>query len=211
MIDAHIWLLFCGTVFGLFGIPGPNMLQALTTSVHEGFRQSLASSLGCLAASLLVNSLSATGLGAFMHAEPRWFDLVKYGGGAYLFFLGVSSIYHWRRASFRPETMTGEKRPRDVRLNLRRGFLIGISNPKMILFSIAFFPQFIDRNREVVPQFVILFTTFMIGEAMWLIAYAAGGARLSVLLARRRVAYTFNIVSGLIFIGFSVVIIGAHI
>jgi len=211
LIDAHIWLLFCGTVFGLFGIPGPNMLQALTTSVHEGFRQSLASSLGCLAASLLVNTISAAGLGAFMHAEPRWFDVIKYCGGAYLFYLGVSAIYHWRRTSFTPEPTLQEKRLRGTRLNMRRGFLIGISNPKLILFSVAFFPQFIDRHRDAVPQFVILFTTFMIGEAMWLVAYAAGGARLSALLARPRVSYAFNIASGLIFIAFSVAVIGTRL
>lgn len=62
-----------------------------------------------------------------------------------------------------------------ARRSVSRGFLIGISNPKLILFAVAFLPQFINPAKAQVPQFAILVGSFAVIEAMWYGVYALGG------------------------------------
>ena len=73
--------------------------------------------------------------------------------------------------------VTPERFPR--RATFRGGFLVGISNPKLLIFAAAFFPQFIDARRTVAPQFALLVATFVAVELIFYVVYALGGRRLA--------------------------------
>ena len=73
----------------------------------------------------------------------------------------------------------------------------------VILFAVAFLPQFINPERAQLPQFVILLATFAIIETSWYFVYAVSGKRLSVFLPRANVLRFFNRVTGGAFIGFA--------
>ncbi len=192
----HSWLLFVAAVFVLCGTPGPNMLHVLTRSVTLGWRGALPAMAGCLTALVGVLTASAAGLAALLTAVPGLFDVLRYAGAAYLAWLGVRAI-------------TARSAPIDVAADIvpsrhlfRGGFLVGISNPKLLLFATAFLPQFVDPDGSQPLQFAILVATFALVECLWYAAYAIGGRSLARHLTRPRVRRWFDRATGGIFIGF---------
>ncbi|BCI72253.1 lysE type translocator family protein [Sphingomonas sp. S17] len=201
----HTWWLFVGAVFLLSGTPGPNMLHIMTRSVDLGLKRSVAAMAGCLSAVVLVLAASAAGLTTLLLALPGAFEVIRYAGVAYLLFLGVKA---WRADSAPIDVSEGVIMPSMSRTAVfRGGFLIGISNPKLILFAVAFLPQFINPARAQVLQFAILVGTFAVIEAFWYAIYALGGRSLSRYLNRPAVKRAFNRVTGAIFMGFGLALL----
>jgi threonine/homoserine/homoserine lactone efflux protein len=194
------WWLFVGAVFLLCGTPGPNMLHILARSVAMGFRQSIAAMAGCLVALVSVLTASAAGLTTLLLALPGAFEVLRYAGVAYLLYLGFRA---WRSRAAPLDVADGSL-PRSVSVAslFRGGFAIGISNPKLILFAVAFLPQFVTPSKPQAPQFAILVATFAVVEAFWYAVYALGGRSLSGYVARPSVRRIFDRVTGVIFIGF---------
>ncbi|MFN3676225.1 MAG: LysE family translocator [Sphingomonas pseudosanguinis] len=201
----HTWWLFVGAVFLLSGTPGPNMLHILTRSVDMGLKRSVAAMAGCLSAVVLVLAASAAGLTTLLLALPGPFEVIRYAGVAYLLYLGIKA---WR-ADIVPLDVSEAVLPRSLSRTalFRGGFLIGISNPKLILFAVAFLPQFINPARAQVPQFATLVATFAVIEAFWYGVYALGGRSLSRYLAKPAVKRAFHRVTGAIFVGFGLALL----
>ena len=201
----HNWLLFVAAVVVLCGTPGPNMLHVLTRSVALGWRRSLPAMAGCLTALVGVLAASAAGLAAILTAIPGLFDILRYVGAAYLVGLGFNA---WRTRSA-PIDVASTELPRAHLF--RGGFLVGISNPKLLLFATAFLPQFVDRAQPQAPQFAILVATFALVECLWYAAYALGGTSLARHLTRPRVRRWFDRVTGGIFVGFGTALLVARV
>ncbi|WP_025733931.1 LysE family translocator [Carnimonas nigrificans] len=190
-MTIHTWWIFAITVFLLSATPGPNMLHVLSRSVHWGLRRSISAMAGCLTALFVVLIISAAGMGALLSAIPGLFEVIKYLGAGYLIYLGIAA---WRarkdHSATDPEAEEITSRAGLSRLQLYRGgFFVGISNPKLLLFTVAFFPQFITLNAEVVPQYAILILTFMACESFWLVSYGLGGHGLSRILSGEKTGY----------------------
>jgi threonine/homoserine/homoserine lactone efflux protein len=206
------WWLFVVTVFVVSGTPGPNMLHVMARSVRYGFARSVIAMAGCLTAILIALSASAAGIGAVLLAEPRLFDGLRYAGAAYLLWLGIKA---WRgagkgAAGLDPEMST--LAPRISRIALYRDALFtGLSNPKLILFAAALFPQFISRTSGWVPQFALLVATFVVIEVAWYIAYAGGGRRLAGWLASSARQRAFDRGTGALFVAFGAGLIAARV
>ena len=207
-MNLHTWWLFFSAVFILCGTPGPNMLHVLTRSVRLGVRRTIATMAGCLSAILLVLMASAAGLSAVLTAAPALFEIIRYAGVAYLLYLGVKA---WRGGDgpVAAEPGAGPADPRLTAWRLARdGFLIGLSNPKLILFATAFFPQFIDNGAAQGPQFAILVATFAGAELFWYAVYASGGQRLAATLTRPGLKRLFDRITGGLFVGFGAALLG---
>ncbi|RZL72812.1 MAG: LysE family translocator [Sphingomonas sp.] len=208
-MTLHAWWLFVVAVFLLCGTPGPNMLHVMTRSIAFGARRSVAAMAGCLTALVLVLAASAAGVSALLAAWPRVFDSLRYAGVAYLIFLGIKA---WRGAGSPidvgddtapvalPPTVSAQRL-------FRGGFVIGISNPKLLLFAAAFLPQFVDRASPQAPQFAILVVTFAVVESFWYGVYAAGGRTLARYLTRPALRRAFDRVTGAIFVGFGLALL----
>lgn len=203
------WWLFLSAVFLLSGTPGPNMLHILARSVRVGLRRSVAAMAGCLSAVILVLVASAAGLSAVLLASPVLFDGLRYAGVAYLVILGIRA---WRGHDGALEMPGAAGAPASV--NLRRlyrdGLLIGLSNPKLLLFASAFLPQFVDPSRPQAPQFAILVVTFAGAELFWYGVYALGGRRLAASLTRPALRRAFDRITGGIFLGFGAMLLGTR-
>lgn len=202
------WWLFAAAIVLLSGTPGPNMLHVMTRSVEFGFRRSIATMLGCMLAILLVLAASAAGLTAFLKALPGAFEVLRYCGVAYLIYLGVKAW--WAEVS---PLDVGEDRletRQSARALFRGGFLISISNPKLLVFAAAFFPQFIDPAAPKAPQFAILVATFAVIEMVWYVAYGLAGKSLARHLRNPALKRTFNRVSGAVFMGFGAALLKAR-
>ncbi len=206
------WWLFAVTVFLIAGTPGPNMLHVMTRSVRFGFARSVWAMAGCLTAVVFALSASALGLGALLLAMPRLFDVVRYAGAAYLVWLGIKA---WRgagkaEAGLDPDVPVAGPRVPAYRLYID-ALLTGLSNPKLILFAAAFFPQFISRAAPAVPQFGILVATFAAIETSWYATYAAGGRRLARWLASPIKQRLFDRATGGVFMAFGAGLVVARI
>ena len=182
--------------------PGPNMLLVLSHSARFGLRPAMATMLGCMTSLLAMMSISAAGLGALLQTFPAVFDALRLAGAAYLAYLGVKS---WCAPV--PEQTPGMLSVTESVVNpaalFRQGMLVAASNPKAILFAVAFLPQFINPALPQMPQFGILLATFAAIEVSWYFVYAASGQRLSVYLQRASVMKAFNRLTGGAFIGFA--------
>ncbi len=207
-MNLHTWWIYAVTVFILCGTPGPNMLHVMTRSVQVGFRRSVAAMAGCLTALVLALAISAAGLGAVLKASPLVFDVLRYAGVAYLVYLGIKA---WRGGDAPLDVgNTGSLASRSWRVLFRDGFIIGISNPKLLLFASAFLPQFVDLGQPQAPQFVVLVATFAVMEMFWYAIYAAGGHSLAGYLSRPGLRKVFDRVVGTIFIGFGLALLRAR-
>jgi threonine/homoserine/homoserine lactone efflux protein len=155
---------------------------------------------------------SAAGISAFMLAVPAAFTALKYAGAAYLIFLGIQT---WRApilspadASASPRGTAGRTVSGVSRWTLfRGGFLCGISNPKLLVFAAAFFPQFIAPDAPWAPQFALLVATFLAVESFFYVTYALTGRRLAHRLMESAWQRRINRASGVIFAGFGVVLL----
>ena len=207
-MTLHLWWLFVVAVFLLCGTPGPNMLHVMTRSVAFGARRSIAAMAGCLCALVLVLAASAAGLSALLAAWPRVFDALRYAGVAYLVFLGIKA---WRGAGA-PVDVGSDALPvaASARRLFRGGFVIGISNPKLLLFAAAFLPQFVDRGSPQAPQFAILVVTFAVVESFWYGVYAMCGRTLARHLRRPALGRGFDGARGGIFMGFGGSVLATH-
>lgn len=204
------WWLFVVTVFLISGTPGPNMLHVMTRSVRYGFGRSVWAMAGCMTAVLLALAASAAGVGALLIASPHLFDALRYAGAAYLAWLGIKA---WRGAGKGAAGMDPDVpvAPGVSTFALYRDALFtGLSNPKLILFAAALFPQFISRASGWAPQFAILVATFAAIETGWYITYAAGGRRLAGWLSDGRRQRAFDRGTGALFFLFGVGLVAAR-
>jgi threonine/homoserine/homoserine lactone efflux protein len=138
--------------------PGPDNLMVLGLGLSRGQRQGMAFGLGCALGCLSHTVLAAVGVSAVIAASPRLFTGLKICGGLYLLWLGFRAL---RRRGGQPVAAAGGD-GQSLRTLFMRGLLANAVNPKVILFFLAFLPQFIAADKGAVPwqiaQLGLLFT-----------------------------------------------------
>src|SRR5207302_11093178 len=170
------WLYLSAVVL-LSCTPGPNVLYVTTRSIRFGFGASMIGMACCLSALAVLLTASVAGVSAFMLAVPAAFETLKYAGAAYLILLGIQA---WRAPVADLSPMASAPRETASRLALfRGGFLVGISNPKLLVFAAAFFPQFIAQDVPWAPQFVLLVATFLAVESCTYVTLGVSARRLA--------------------------------
>jgi threonine/homoserine/homoserine lactone efflux protein len=199
-VTLDSWWLYLGAVILIASTPGPNVLYVTTRSIRFGFGAAMVGMTGCLLALAVMLTGSVAGVSAFMLAVPTAFEILRCAGAAYLIVLGIQT---WRAPVDDSPLATPSRRETASRVALfRGGFLVGISNPKLLIFAAAFFPQFIAPSGSLAPQFALLVATFLAVESFFYVTYALGGRRLARYLSRAEWQRRFNRVSAVIFAGF---------
>ena len=178
------WWLYLGAIVLIACTPGPNVLYVTTRSIQYGLRTSAAGMAGCLLALVLMLVGSVAGLSALLITLPAAFDILRYLGAAYLIWLGIQT---WR-APDEPEDVANAMPEASLAATFRGGFLVGISNPKLLIFAAAFFPQFITPSAPWLPQFALLVATFVAVELTFYVVYALSGPPAGGASGARRVA-----------------------
>ena len=201
-MTLETWWLYLGAVVLISCTPGPNVLYVTTRSIRFGLGPAFIGVAGCLTALVLMLTGSVAGLSALLLALPGAFDVLKIAGAAYLVYLGIQV---WREpvADEAPPPSTGTS---GVAL-FRDGFLVGISNPKLLVFAAAFFPQFIDPARAWGLQFALMVATFLGAELFFYSIYALSGRKLADRLMHGIWRRWLNRASGAVFVGFGVALL----
>lgn len=190
----ELWLVYFVATLGLALTPGPNSLLALTHGGLYGARMALATILGGVVGFGTLIALAMFGLGALLKTAPTALLALKWIGGAYLVWLGIQL---WRAPPMNLTLADSGVRPNAGRL-FRQGLLSALSNPKVILFYGAFLPQFLDPQRGLAVQFVVMAATFAVVEFLVELLLALTAVRVRPWLQRG--GHTFNRSCGTLFV-----------
>jgi threonine/homoserine/homoserine lactone efflux protein len=191
--DATSLWLFSLAALALLAIPGPSVLYIVTQSAERGRRVGLAAVAGVHLGSLVHVAAATAGLSALVVASALAFNVVKYGGAAYLVYLGVRKLLE------RDREEDVETEPEPLRRALVRGVVVNVLNPKTALFFLAFLPQFIDADRGGVwSQALVLGFVFvglgLVSDSLYALAAGTVGA----LIRRRRKLVRYG--SGVVYV-----------
>ena len=173
---AHL-LAFTLTAFALIVVPGPSVLFTVSRALALGRMAGVATVAGNTVGVYVQVVAVAFGIGALVERSVMGFTIVKLGGAAYLIFLGVQAIRHRQKLA---EMLGSRIENKSVARVMADGFVVGIGNPKAIVFFAAVLPQFVDRQAGQVPQQMLLLGAIFAGVALlsdsgW--ALVAGSAR----------------------------------
>ncbi len=195
------WLMYLTLVIVATSTPGPAVLFIMTNSTLHGWRKATFAALGNIVGLFCLGIIAVTGLGAILKASEIIFNIIRYAGAAYLIYLGLKLIFQ-RSSEF--SIIKNQLISTDVSSQklFFRALGVALSNPKAIVFLTALFPQFVNINESLIPQFSILIAILMLFSFFFLMFYALLAHRVKTLLTKPNRIKTFNRTSGSIFIGF---------
>ncbi|RJG04812.1 LysE family translocator [Noviherbaspirillum cavernae] len=171
--------LFCAAVLLLNATPGPDTAYIVGRSVAQGRAAGLMSALGISVGCCVHAIASALGLSAILAASATAFMAIKLAGGAYLVYLGIRMLLA-KPADLSASIAVREERP--LRTIFWQAVVTNVLNPKVILFFLAFIPQFVhgDSSQKMLA-FLVLGIVFAVISMCW----NSGTAFLAGTLARR--------------------------
>ncbi|HYB85560.1 MAG TPA: LysE family translocator [Streptosporangiaceae bacterium] len=196
---AHL-LAFALISFALIVVPGPNVLFVVSRSLMLGRAAGVGSAVGGQIGVYAQVAAVALGVGALVERSMALFTVIKLAGAAYLVFLGVQAVRHRRSLG---AALHAEMERKTMGAIVRDGFVVGVSNPKAIVFFAAVLPQFVAPSAGHVPlQMLLLGTVFaaiaVVSDSTW--ALAAGTARAWIARSPRRLEWVGG-AGGLVMIG----------
>ncbi|WP_190822120.1 LysE family translocator [Saccharopolyspora pogona] len=184
--------------------PGVDVFLLLRTSLTAGRRAGLLALAGIHSASIIQVALVISGLGALITSHPAVLSVLKWIGAAYLVYLAASilrGLWLTRKEAAAGALTTPPADPANPYL---RGLFSNLTNPKMLLFSLAFLPQFVGAAAQPALQLVLLGVVFLVLAAIWELTTVLGAARIATRLQHPRVAKSLDAISAAAFLTISV-------
>ena len=192
MPELATWIAFIIAAEALLIMPGPTDMVVVSYALTQGRRSAWASVPGVTLGDATALILSLLGLGALLMASADLFNAVKVAGAVYLIYLGIKT---WRAPV--PGTLDDDGRPaRDKRRMFAQAFVVTALNPAGIMFYVAFFPQFIDVERPLMPQMVALGACFVVLGTLNSALYATLAAQVRRFIHSYRARKTIDRATG---------------
>ena len=196
MMDLNLYIAFFVATTIMILLPGPSVMLTVAHSISFGWRRALATVAGATIGVGIQLAVTLLGMTSLMVLMAEWFEALRWLGFTYLVTLGVRQ---WRA---RPVALGEVAAPRVSRARLYwTGFAVNATNPKVLFFYAAFFPQFIDPLLPHGPQIAALCVTFLVVQTLLDGGYPLLGGRLRPWLASRARARLRNRVTGGLLIG----------
>lgn len=177
MIALHLYLAFIAATVLLILIPGPNVALIVANSVAHGTRFGLMTVAGTGSAMVIQLTLTVLGATAVLDVLAASFDWLRWAGVAWLVWLGIAA---WRAPT--ADLAKTRAQPRSLRAIYLRGLLVGLTNPKTLLFYGAFLPQFVTPGSDAPRQLLLLAATFLVVAVVLDAGWAVLAGRLRALL-----------------------------
>jgi threonine/homoserine/homoserine lactone efflux protein len=201
--NLSLYLMAC---IAMAFVPGPDMLFTIRQSSLYGRPAGFAAVLGIMCGLLVHITLVSLGLAALIVESKYAFKIIQYLGAGYLFYLGISSLFS-KGHPVLDQIKAGNKSTYSFRKCVFQGFMVNLFNPKVILFFLAFLPQFVNES-STVPlglQLFLLATVFsLIGNSVNFIVACGFGYAQKWLEAHPAVFQWQQRVMGTLFIGVAV-------
>lgn len=189
-------------------IPGADFAVVTRNALVGGRRRGQWSALGVCTSNTLQGTVAAAGLGAVITRTEPLFEVVKWGGIAYLVFLGVQAFRSAARGEYAQPDLEAAGAGRAWR-GWRQGFLSNITNPKVLVFYLAVLPQFLGAQASLVALLVFAFSHAAL-SLLYLTVLVSGLARVRTFLQRRRVRRCLDAATGAALIGFGARLAAEH-
>jgi len=202
LINITLLLVFIPTFFFVSITPGMCMTLALSMGMSIGLKKTFYMMYGELLGVGLVATSSVIGVATIMLKYPTIFLFLKYGGGAYLAYLGIQMWMSKGKMALKLDN--------SCEFNISKkslavqGFVTAIANPKGWAFFIALLPPFIDDSLPMISQLPILIFMILSLEFLCLIIYASGGSTLRKILQDSSNVRLINKIAGTLMIGIGV-------
>ncbi|MEZ9543780.1 LysE family translocator [Vibrio sp. 10N.286.48.C11] len=196
-----IWL-FIVIVFFIAIIPGPNALLVLSTALTQRKLFAFVNVLGVSCGFFFHAFISANGISLLLSNTPMAFEGLKWAGVLYLVWLGYN---HFRAALRAQEGVLSVVSTSGSKLYKQffKGLLTNLLNPKIVLFYLSIFPQFVSTD-AIVTDSLILGAIQASVVSMWFLVVILMADTFKRLLVQKRTSQMMNIVCGILFVGFSI-------
>ncbi len=199
MLSPEQLLAFLLVALAITASPGPDNLMVLGMGMSKGRKPGMAFGLGCALGCLSHTALAVAGVSALVAASPTALTVLRWAGGLYLVWLGVQSLRSQGGARARTDTSAEHS----LRALFLRGMLANAINPKVVMFFLAFLPQFVQPAQgQVGLQLAVLGVVFTAQAAVLfgLLGYFAGTVG-GWLNQRPQAGLWLDRLAGLVFIG----------
>ena len=200
------FLFFLPTCIALNLVPGPNNVLSMNNATRFGFRPAFLAGFGRLLAFAGMIILAAVGLAAVLATSALFFLVLKVVGGMYLLWIAFSI---WRSPVADMSVQGGANAVSTQRLAMQE-FVCAASNPKAILIFTAVFPQFLNTDEALLPQFLIMGGAFLLFETATIALYAYAGLHLRKALSSAKGQRYFNRFSGGVLGAIGLALLAAH-
>lgn len=203
MIDLGVLPGFVAVILVFLLPPGPDMAFMIAVGLSDGRRAAVRAILGIGTGMSIYAVAVVAGLGAVAESAPTVLDGLKLLGSAYLAWLGVVTLRHAHHGEPLPGGDQGARAGRAF----RRGVIISLANPKVMLFFLAVLPQFVGDADDTTAQLALLGATNVLAEVLLYgtIGLVAGGVRARTVTSRRRGAMLERL-AGVVYLGLAVII-----
>ena len=188
-MTLETYVAFCLAAAALAFVPGPTVTVIIANSLRHGTSAGLMNVLGTQAGFLIWLAIAALGLGAAIEVMGVWFDVLRYAGAAYLVWLAIKLFRS------KGDLAVAVDRARPNGSFFLQGFIVIISNPKMLVLFGAMIPPFITPGGDPMRQILLLGGTFMAIALAGDTAYALLAGRAGAWLSRSRIR-SLEIASG---------------
>ncbi|MFC6166604.1 LysE family translocator [Acinetobacter terrestris] len=141
------YLLYCMAVVIMIATPGPVMMLVASAGLKGGYRKALQTIFGTNFASLILITVSILVLKGFLDIAEQWFNSIKILGCLYIAYLGVQILKEVLLS--KQDESPSQLNSKSMNGGFKQGFLVGISNPKDIIFFASFFPQFVQITPDL--------------------------------------------------------------
>ncbi|WP_299840579.1 LysE family translocator [uncultured Paracoccus sp.] len=201
-MDLTQILTFASVTALLVMSPGPNGLLIAKTVPISGRAAGFANIAGFIAAFFVHGTLSILGISAILMASATAFAFIKLLGAAYLIWIGVKALIGAWRGGKLPREVQAARRPRSLHRAFVEGFLTNALNPKVSMFYLAAFPQFIAASHAGIGSAYLLVVIHSLINALWFGWMVLMFARLGRFSRSARMQRWLKGVTGVVFIGF---------
>ena len=196
-MQTATWVSFFVATLILCVSPGPGALSSMAAGLRYGFARGMLNCLGLQAAIIVNVFVIWLGLGALLMASTLAFDLMKYGGAAYLIWLGIQK-FRETAAAVDVNTASAISTNDSAFTIFRQGFWVNLTNPKGMVFLLAVLPQFIDITRPTAPQYAVLTATLVGVDVVVMACYTGFAAKVLTLLnTPKQIRWTNRILGSL--------------
>ena len=191
-ISAYLAFILAAVALAI--VPGPTVTVIIANSLKHGTRAGLLNVLGTQIGVVLWLAIAALGLGAAIQLMGVWFDLLRYAGALYLVWLAIKLF----RSN--GDLAVAAERARPHGSFLLQGFVVIMSNPKMLVLFGALIPPFIPQGADVMKSTLQLGVTFAVIAGFSDSMYALAAGRAGKWLSRKRIRI-LEVISGSCLIG----------
>ncbi len=191
---AQTYFTFCMAAAALALVPGPTVTVIIANSLRYGTKAGLLNVLGTQIGVVIWLVIAAVGLQAAIQVMGVWFDVLRYTGAAYLIWLGIKLLRS------KGELAAAASEPEQKKNFLLQGFIVIMSNPKMLVLFGAIIPPFLSKGGNTFSETLFLGLTFMVIAAAGDTTYALLAGRAGAWLSRSRIR-AIEVVSGICLMG----------